>query len=181
MAEPFIAQISCFACSFSPSSWAYCNGQTLPIAQYTALYSIIGTIYGGDGQQTFLLPNLQGQSPMHWGTGPGGFNTTIGEAQGAPMITLITSQIPSHTHTITAGSSPSGGSAERSPSPSSTSFLSASAVPSWAYQKAPSNTSAQFSSRAIGVVGGTQPHENRQPYQALNICIALEGIYPQRN
>src|SRR5262249_3659539 len=99
MAEPYIGEVRCFGFNFQPRGWAFCNGQLLQIAQFEALYALLGTIYGGDGVSTFGLPNLQGQIPMHWGNGPGGFNTTIGQVQGSPTVTLTTAQIPAHNHT----------------------------------------------------------------------------------
>src|SRR5205807_5707661 len=113
MAEPYYGEIRCFGFQFAPVGWAFCNGQQMAISQNDALFAVIGTTYGGDGIVTFGLPNLQGRIPMHWGNGPGGFNTAIGESQGATTHTLIASEIPVHTHTITAASVPSGGIVER--------------------------------------------------------------------
>jgi microcystin-dependent protein len=180
MAEPFIGQISCFACSFSPRNWAYCNGQPLAISQWSALYAVIGTIYGGDGVQTFNLPNLQGQSPMHWGTGPNNFTTSIGELQGTEMVTLTTAQLPQHNHGVVAASLAAGGAAEQSPAPTGQSFLSLAGTPNGAYNRTPTVNTA-FSPKAIPPVGGSGPHENRQPYLALNLCIAIDGVFPARN
>jgi len=181
MAEPYIAQISCFACSFSPRNWAYCNGQLLPISQYTALFSLVGTFYGGNGTTNFALPDMRGRSPMHWGSPPGLPQTDLGEVQGSEFVTLLTSNLPQHNHAISVANAPVGGAGERTAAPTPTSYLSASQVPNEVYQNAPSNTSALFSPRAVGVVGNGQPHENRQPYLVLNLCIALEGVYPARN
>lgn len=108
MAEPFIGQISCYGCNFAPRMWAFCRGQLLSISQNTALFSILGTTYGGDGQVTFALPNLQGQAPMHWGTTPNLPTTYLGGYQGMSSVTLLVSEIPSHTHTATAQQSGSG-------------------------------------------------------------------------
>jgi len=179
MASPYIGEIRCFGFNFAPIGWAFCNGQLLQIAQADALFAILGTTYGGDGVTTFGLPNLQGQIPMHWGTGPGGFNTVIGEVQGATTVTLTTSQIPAHTHTITAGDLPAGGVVERLQSPTAVAYISASS-PDQAYNSSPT-LDAPFSPKAISTVGGSQPHENMQPYLVLNFCIALEGIFPTRN
>jgi microcystin-dependent protein len=181
MSEPFIAEIRCFGFNFAPIGWAKCNGQLLSIAQNNALYAIIGTTYGGDGQTTFALPNLQGQIPMHWGNGSGGFNTVIGEVQGVTDVTLLTSQLPQHTHTVTVVSYPAGGGSERTAVPNNQSFLSSSQAPDAVYQTAPTSVTAAFSPKAISPVGGSQPHDNMQPYLALNFCIALEGIFPSRN
>jgi microcystin-dependent protein len=181
MASPYIGEIRCFGFNFAPIGWALCNGQLLSIAENNALFAILGTIYGGDGTTTFGLPNLQGQIPMHWGNGPGGFNTAIGQVQGVTTVTLITSQIPIHTHTVTAVEVPSGGDPERTAVPASNTFLGPSQVPNAAYQKTPASVTAAFSNKAISIQGGSQPHDNMQPYLTLNFCIALEGIFPSQN
>lgn len=181
MAQPYIAQISCFACSFSPRNWAFCSGQLLPIQQFTALFSILGTTYGGNGTTNFQLPDLRGRSPMHWGNGAGLSPTVPGEVLGSESVTLLTSNLPQHNHAITVMQVPAGAAAERTAAPTPTSYLSSSQTPNEVYQTAPSNTSAPFSPRAIGVVGQNLPHENRQPYLVLNICIALQGVFPSRN
>lgn len=179
MSSPYIGEIRCFGFNFAPYNWALCNGQPLSIANYTALYSVIGTIYGGDGQQTFNLPNLQGTVPMHWGTGPGGFNTAIGEVQGTTLVTLTTAQEPSHTHIVTAVDLPSGGTVDRTATPNVNSWL-APAQPDGIYAPSPT-INASFAGNAMTSVGGSQPHENRQPYLAVNICMALFGVFPSRN
>lgn len=183
MSQPFVGEIRCFGFSFAPFDWAFCNGQPVPIANFNALYAIIGTIYGGDGQTTFNLPNLQGQVPMHWGnptTGPAtGFNTVIGQVQGTTNITLTTAQTPQHTHTITAQEDPPGGIVEKTPTPNANAWLSDSAPDglwSWTPTISPS-----FAPNEISSVGGSQPHDNMQPYLALNFCISLNGIFPSRN
>lgn len=181
MASPFLGEIRCFGFNFAPVGWAKCNGQLLAISSNDALFAILGTTYGGDGQTTFGLPNLQGQVPMHWGSGPSGFNTTIGEVQGVTTVTLTTAQIPAHTHTMTAVGVSVGNQFERTPTPSSTAFLSAAAAPNVAYHGTPSSLTLGFASNALQPAGGSQPHDNMQPYLALNFCIALEGIFPARN
>lgn len=177
MAEPFIGEICCFGFNFAPRDWAQCNGQTMSIAQNNALFAIIGTIYGGDGITTFLLPNLQGRIPMHWGTGPGGFNTAIGEVQGATTVTLTTAQLPQHNHTINAATVQN--TAQRTANPTQNSYLS-QAKGGVIYQANPTVDTA-FSPRAISPYGGSQPHENMQPYLTLNFCISLFGVFPTRN
>jgi len=181
MASPWIGEIRCFGFNFAPQGWAFCNGQLMAISQNDALFAILGTTYGGDGSTTFGLPNLQGQIPMHWGNGPGGFNTVLGQVQGQSSVTLTTNQIPAHAHTITAMELAAGGIVERTASPSSNSFLSESEPPNGVYLKIPSALDAPFSSKAISLQGGSQPHDNMQPYLVLNFCIALEGIFPARN
>ena len=179
MSQPYIGEVRCFGFNFAPYNWAFCNGQPMSIANYTALYSIIGTIYGGDGQTTFNLPNLQGYVPMHWGSGLGGFNTTIGQVQGSTLITLTTGQEPAHSHTITAVDVASGGGEEKTPAPNPNAWLGP-ADPQFLYHASPT-LNATFAPNAITQVGGSQPHENMQPYLVLNFCIALFGVFPTRN
>jgi len=178
MSEPFIGEIRSFGFSFAPTGWARCNGQLMAISQNSTLFVILGTTYGGDGQVTFALPNLQGQIPMHWGKGPGGFNTVIGEAQGTSNVTLTVNQMPQHTHAVTAVtiSDPT----QRSAVPTSEAFLSGSRPPNRAYQIPATGVTVPFSPMAIGGAGGSQPHDNMQPYLTLNFCIALQGIFPQQ-
>ena len=178
MSEPFVGEIRAFGFNFAPVGWAFCNGQLLPIAQNDVLFAIIGTTYGGDGQTTFALPNLQGQTPMHWGTSPG-FNTTLGQVQGSSMVTLTVNQMPPHAHSVTAAQSE--GTGESVAIPGTTSYLGQSAGHNLAYVTAPSTFDATFSSQAISQTGGSLPHDNMQPYLALNFCIALVGIFPSRN
>src|SRR4051794_18209401 len=120
--DPYIGEIRSFGFPFAPRNWALCNGQTMPIAQYQALFAILGTTYGGNGQTTFQLPNLQGQVPMHWGS-QGGFTTTIGQVQGTSTVTLTPQQIPSHNHTITAAQIGAGSSGEHVAVPTNTAYL----------------------------------------------------------
>lgn len=178
MAEPFIGEIYCFGFHFAPRGYAFCNGQLMSIDQNAALFAVIGTLYGGDGQTTFALPNLQGRIPMHWGSNSG-FDTVIGEQLGQAAVTLTVNQLPQHQHTVTAAVA--GEASERSALATGTSFISTSTPPNFAYQSAPPSVTAAFSPKAIGPSGGSQPHENMQPYLALNFCIALEGVFPSRN
>ncbi len=179
MSSPYVGEIRCFGFSFAPSGWAFCNGQSMSIASFQTLYAVIGTIYGGDGINTFNLPNLQGYVPMHWGAGPGGFNTTIGQVQGTPNVTVTVAQTPQHTHTITVQEVASGGEPEKTPSPGANNWLG-SANPGGLYNDTPTITTA-FAPNAITPVGGSQPHDNMQPYLALNFCISLFGVFPSRN
>jgi microcystin-dependent protein len=181
MSEAFVGEIRAFGFNFAPVGWAFCNGQLLSIAQNQVLFAILGTIYGGDGQSTFALPNLQGQVPMHWGTGPGGFNTTIGEAQGSSSVTLMTTQLPAHFHSVIAAQAGQGSMGEETGTPSATSTLGQSTGHNLAWITAPAAVNAPFSPKAISQNGGSLPHENMQPYLALNFCIALEGIFPSPN
>src|SRR5215472_7235224 len=180
MAQPYIGEIRCFGFNFAPFGWAFCNGQLLQIAQNDALFAILGTIYGGDGQTTFALPNLQGQIPMHWGNGPGGFNTSIGEVQGTTSVTLTTNQIPAHAHNIVSAQVPSGGANEHLASPNGNAYIGPS-NPDLCYTNQTTSLTADFSPKAIALNGGSQPHDNMQPYLVLNFCIALQGIFPARN
>jgi microcystin-dependent protein len=179
MSEPYVGEIRCFGFNFAPTNWFMCSGQTLAISQYTALYSIIGTTYGGDGQTTFLLPNLQGNVPMHWGNGPGGFNTAIGQVQGTAYVTLTSLQMPLHQHTGTVAAIQQGGDAERTPTPSSTTYL-ADSHPGGVWNTAPT-INGPFSGAAVGTAGGSQPHNNMQPYLTVTFCICYTGIFPPRS
>jgi len=182
MSEQFIGEIRAFGFNFAPSGWFQCNGQLLAINQYAALFAILGTTYGGNGTSNFQLPNLQCQVPMHWGTGPAGFVTNLGEPQGTPNVTLLSTQMPQHTHTISVAQIPTGGGSERSPGPNSsgTSYMSASAG-SFIYQPAPATPNTAFSASALVLAGSSLPHENRQPFLTVNFCIAYEGVFPARN
>lgn len=180
MATPYVGEIRCFGFQFAPFGWAFCNGQLVSISQNPALFQILGTIYGGDGVTTFALPNLQGQAPMHWGNGPGGFNTIIGQPQGTSTVTLTANQIPQHTHTMTCAGTVPGGGIERTAGPTLNSYLGPSS-PDALYKTAPTTFDAPFAPTTLSAVGGSQPHENRQPYLAVNFCIALSGIFPSRN
>jgi microcystin-dependent protein len=180
MAEPFIGEIRCFGFNFAPVNWAFCNGQLLSIQQFEALYALIGTTYGGDGQSTFALPNLQGRVPMHWGT-TSQLTTTIGQPLGTTQVTLTTAQMPAHQHAVTAMTVASGGEPEKVAKATATSFLAESQPPNGVYLTGSPTINAAFSPKAISFTGASQPHENRQPYLVLNFCIALQGIFPSRN
>ncbi len=173
MADPFIAEIRIFAGNFAPRGWALCNGQLLAISQNTALFSLLGTTYGGDGRTTFALPNLQGRAPMHQGAGPGLTPRTLGEQAGSQTVTLLTTEMASHSHAMVATP---GLAAARLPTDST---LARSRNGS-AYQTQASNL-ATMAPAAITPAGGNQPHNNLQPYLTLTFIIALQGIYPSRN
>jgi microcystin-dependent protein len=179
MSDPFTGEIRCFGFQFAPINWAFCNGQTMSIAQSDVLFAIIGTTYGGDGQTTFMLPNLQGNVPMHWGNGVGGFNTVIGQTMGTTNVTLTIGETPTHTHTITAQEVGTGGGSERIAKPNSNAWLSDS-TPGSIWSATP-NVNTPFSPNVLSPVGGSQPHENMQPYLAVNFCICLAGDFPARN
>ncbi len=161
-----------FAGNFAPRGWAFCNGQLLPISQYDALYALLGTTYGGDGQTTFAVPDLRGRAPVHVGTLPGGGTYAQGQAGGAESVTLLTTQIPPHTHTLTAGAvgtqaSPAGG------LPGTT--------PARDFRYSNASADVTLHPDALQLAGGSQPHNNLSPYLGMSFIIALEGIFPSRN
>lgn len=170
MSEPFIAEIKIFAGNFAPRSYAFCNGQLLPIAQNTALFSLIGTIYGGDGRTTTALPNLQGRAPMHPGNGPGLSSRRIGERGGSTTETLSASQLPSHGHQLQ-------GTDRDAQSGDPTGALYAASSETVYGTTGPSNPTQA----GTGFTGGGQAHNNLQPYLAINFIIALQGLYPSRS
>ncbi|HKQ73051.1 MAG TPA: tail fiber protein [Blastocatellia bacterium] len=174
MSDPFVAEIRIVGFNFAPIGWAFCNGQLMPISQNTALFSLIGTFYGGDGKSTFALPNLQGRAPMHQGQGPGLSNRDLGELGGEQSVTLITSELPAHSHQVSANT---GGGNQTSPTNNVWSSL-AGRTPPPLYSDA-SNTT--MSPQAAGIAGSSQPHNNMPPYLTLNFIIALQGIFPPRN
>jgi microcystin-dependent protein len=181
MSTAFVGEIRCFGFNFAPTGWAQCNGQIMSIQQNAALFSLLGTTYGGNGTTTFALPNLQGQVPMHWGNGPGGFDTVLGEVQGSTSVTLISGQMPMHNHTVTASAIAAGAGSERTAIPTAQTYLGSSANPNAAFQLPAPTINAAFSPKAIGITGNSIPHENMQPYLVLNFCIALQGVFPSRN
>lgn len=168
MSEPFLGEIRTFAGNFAPTNWALCDGRLLSIAQYTALFSLLGTTYGGDGKVTFALPNLQGNAPMHWGDGPGLTPRNIGETTGSTTVTLTSAEMPAHTHQV--GASQSSASAL---SPGGNVLADAALYADPPYTQA-------MSPLAVGASGGSQPHQNVQPMLALTFIIALQGIFPSR-
>ncbi len=179
MSQPFIGEIRAFGFQFAPSQWAFCDGQLMAISQNDALFSILGTTFGGDGVSTFGMPNLQGRVPMHWGTGSG-LTTDIGQVQGQPLVTLTTAQTPQHTHVITVVAEGAGGIVEKTPNPGPTRWL-ATSNPDALWVPSSPTINDPFAGNAISSVGGSQPHDNMQPYLAINFCISLYGIYPSRN
>jgi microcystin-dependent protein len=172
MADPFVAEIRIFPFNFAPKGWAFCNGQILPISQNTALFSLLGTTYGGDGKSTFALPDLEGRAPMHPGQGPGLSLHDLGETGGSESVTLLSSEIPAHTHGLVG----SGVAANRT-SPAGNAIARASAGTPYGPAAAPT---AQLGPQALAPAGSDQPHNNMQPYLTLNFCIALQGVFPPR-
>lgn len=174
MSEPFIAEIRIFAGNFAPRSWAFCNGQLLPIAQNTALFSLIGTTYGGDGRTTTALPNLQGRAPMHPGRGPGLTDRRLGQTGGAETVTLSEAQMPNHNHRLMSSTSPA-----TTFSPTTNSVVSRSAGGN-AFDST-HNLNNSLNEASLSESGGNQAHNNMQPYLAINYIIALQGLYPSRS
>ncbi|MGA8213804.1 MAG: tail fiber protein [Candidatus Sulfotelmatobacter sp.] len=171
MASQFLGEIRMFAGNFAPQGWAMCNGQLLSISQNTALFALLGTTYGGDGTTTFALPNLQSRIPIHQGQGVGLSPYVIGQLSGTENVTLLTSQLPQHTHAANADSGSGGVS-----NPANTYWASSANTK----QYAPS-TNAAMAPSAMSQTGGSQPHTNIMPYLAVSFIIALEGIFPSRN
>ncbi len=178
MSNQFIGEIRVWACNFAPRDWIMCNGQLLAIQQYTTLFSILGTTFGGDGRSTFGLPNFPGQAPMEQGHGAGLTTRVLGEELGESSVTLLTSQIPSHDHKVNGAIGGTGsGTGEFTGVPSAQAWLGTSA-PGSCYSTGSAN--AQLASQAIGLMGASGPHDNMQPYLALNFCIAANGMFPPR-
>lgn len=171
MADPFVAEIRVFPFNFPPRGWAFCDGQLLAISQNTALFSLLGTTYGGNGKSNFALPDLQGRSPMHPGQGPGLSLHDLGESGGSDTVTLLESEMPSHAHAVQA-------SYADGTSQTPVNELLATGVGIGQFG-APSPLTA-LNPAAIGPAGGNQPHNNLQPYLTLYFCIALQGIFPPR-
>lgn len=175
MSNPFLAEIRILACSFAPTGWAICNGQLMPISQATALFSLIGSYYGGDGRTTFALPDLRGAAPMHWGQGPGLSLHDLGETGGEPTAALLQTEVPSHPHALQASARPADLDA---PGPQNSLGRS---TPAFIYKQPSGVTPQPMAAGILGAaVGGGQPHNNMMPYQTLNFCIALQGVYPPR-
>jgi microcystin-dependent protein len=172
MADPFVAEIRIFPFNFAPKGWAWCDGQLLPLSQNTALFSLLGTTYGGNGKSNFALPDLQGRAPMHPGQGPGLSLHDLGEQGGSETVTLLESEIPAHPHGMQANAFPAN---VQAPSPQRALAQSTGGV---AYKPPPANTT--MSSQAIGPAGGNQPHNNLQPYLTFYFNIALQGVFPPR-
>lgn len=172
--DPFVAEIRIFPFNFAPKGWAFCDGQILPLSQNTALFSLLGTTYGGDGKSNFALPNMQGNAPMHPGQGPGLSPHDLGETGGSDTVTLIESEIPSHSHSLMSSTTNSS-----KPSPGGNVLARVTGASPYV-AGTPAPPLVQFSSNALAPAGGDQPHNNMQPYLTLNFCIALQGVFPPR-
>ncbi|MCX7564305.1 tail fiber protein [Xanthomonadaceae bacterium XH05] len=172
MADPFVAEIRIFPFNFPPKGWAWCDGQLLPLSQNTALFSLLGTTYGGNGKSNFALPDLQGRAPMHPEQGPGLSLHDLGETGGSETVTLLESEIPSHSHAMRANVLDPADTNILSPNASLA--ISASGT---LYQDAPNAIAAIES---LAPTGGDQPHNNMMPYLTFYFCIALQGVFPPR-
>jgi microcystin-dependent protein len=181
MSDPFVGEIRVFGFNFAPINWATCSGQIMPLSQYTALFSLLGTTYGGNGQTNFALPNFPGYAPMHWGSGPGLTPRTIGETVGETQVAVITSALPQHVHAIQSANTTAAG--QRTGTPGS-GVVPGTSTPASAYIATGTPTPTQtFAPNMIGMgpVGGGQAHPNQQPLQYLTFCISLAGIFPLRS
>lgn len=172
--DPFVAEIRVFPFNFAPKGWAWCDGQLLPISQNTALFSLLGTMYGGNGKSNFALPNLQGSAPMFWGQGPGLSLHDEGETGGSETVTLLQSEMPSHAHALLANAVVGDTNA---PSPNVSLTRSHNAT---AYQSTTNQNIVQLASNAVAPAGGDQPHNNMMPYLTFYFNIALQGVFPPR-
>jgi microcystin-dependent protein len=172
MGQPFIGEIRMFGSSFAPAGWAFCDGAPIPISENEALFQLIGTTYGGDGQETFNLPDLQGRLPMHQGASPGGPTHVISEKGGVESVTLSSQQMPVHTHPFTA--SASGAS---SPNPQDNLIGSPPTLTPFIFDSA----ATAFTGASLQPIGGSQPHDNMMPTLTVSFIISLFGIYPNQN
>ena len=168
MSQPYVGEIRMFGGSFAPAGWMFCDGQVLPISEYETLFNLIGTTYGGDGQSTFALPDLRGRVPIHMGT-QAGTTYQLAEMAGEESVTLTVNQIPAHTHTLLAS-----GDTANSPNPGNNVIARSPQVNAFINGSPSVGMSPQF----IGSTGGSQPHENLQPYACINFIISLFGVYP---
>lgn len=173
MADPFVAEIRIFPFNFAPKGWAWCDGQLLPLSQNTALFSLLGTTYGGDGKSNFALPDLQGRAPMHPGQGPGLSLHDLGETGGSETVTLLESEIPAHPHALRAAQDPGdifapGPTVSLAPSTGATAYQTSNAG------------LVSMAPESLAPAGGDQPHNNLMPYLTFYFNIALQGVFPSR-
>ena len=174
MADPFVAEIRVFPFNFAPKGWAWCNGQLLPISQNTALFSLLGTTYGGNGKSTFALPDLQGSAAMHPGQGPGLSLHDLGEVGGSQTVTLLESELPAHSHSLNAANFPAD---IQIPTPNTALARSTGGN---AYQNNTGSGIVNMNFASLPPAGSSLPHNNMQPYLTLNFCIAMQGVFPPR-
>jgi microcystin-dependent protein len=169
MADPFVAEIRIFPFNFAPKGWAFCNGQLLPISQNTALFSLLGTFYGGDGKSTFALPDMQGNAPIHAGQGPGLSEYFLGQMSGSDTVTLLDSEMPAHSHSLSA-----------STEAGDTNLPAGNFTGSGSSIYAPAAQLKGMSPQSLAPAGGSLPHNNLMPYLTLNFNIAMQGVFPPR-
>ena len=174
MSEPFLAEIRLVGFNFAPRGWAFCDGQLLPIAQNQAVFSLLGTMYGGDGRTSFGLPDMRGRAPVHAGTGEGLAEIKLGQKGGAESIALTANEIPEHTHARSASRDKA---TEREPRPSAVNAHSRGKLVSWSSQAAKQS----MAETSVQLTGGGQSHNNMQPFLVVHFCIALMGLFPSRN
>jgi microcystin-dependent protein len=174
MADPFVAEIRIFPFNFAPTGWAFAAGQLLPLSQNTALFSLLGTTYGGNGKSNFALPDLEGNAAMHPGQGPGLSLHDLGEIGGSQTVALLESEIPAHSHSVSAANFPAD---VQAPDPNKALARSTGGN---AYQSVTNANIVQMSPNALAPAGSSLPHNNMQPYLTLNFCIALQGVFPPR-
>lgn len=175
MADPFVAEIRIFPFNFAPRGWAWCDGQLLPLSQNTALFSLLGTTYGGNGKSNFALPDLQGRAPMHPGQGPGLSLHDLGETGGSETVSLLESEIPAHSHQLTGSLAATDEEGQRNPAGAYTGVTQASQR----IYGGPSNLT-MMAAQTLAPAGGDAPHNNMQPYLTFYFCIALQGVFPPR-
>jgi microcystin-dependent protein len=176
MSNPFVAEIRMFAGNFAPTGWALCNGQLLPISQNTALFSLLGTTYGGDGKSNFALPNLQGSAPLQAGQGPGLSLRDLGEIGGEQNVTLLQTEMPSHSH------SAQGSTGSNQTTPVNNAWASGAKLGGGnLYVPTNAPTNVQMNPFGTSIAGGNQPHNNMMPYLCLTFIIALQGVFPPRS
>jgi len=181
MSDQFVAEIRAFPFNFPPTGWAFCDGQLLPISQNTALFSLLGTTYGGDGKSTFALPDLQGNAAMQPGQGQGLSLRDLGEIGGSDTVTLLQSEMPLHTHSLQASNNDASTASPAGQQLAKGAWDSGDAAGVIATYTTTLSPLEQLAPQAISIAGGGLPHNNMQPYLTLNYCIALQGIFPARN
>ena len=173
MADPFVAEIRIFPFNFAPKGWAWCDGQLMPLSQNTALFSLLGTTYGGNGKSNFALPNLQGRAPMHPGQGPGLSLHDLGESAGSETVTLLESEMPAHSHALNSQPVPGD-----SATPQANAY--ARVIGATPYRAPSGATLVPMAPEALAPAGGDAPHNNMMPFLTFYFCIALQGVFPPR-
>jgi microcystin-dependent protein len=181
MSEPFLGQIQAFGFNFAPRGWATCDGQILPIAQNTALFSLLGTTYGGNGQTTFALPDLRGRVAVHQGQGPGLSPYVMGEVTGSESVTLTITSMPAHVHSVTVAVGALSASQSPTADPAGNSLIGGSTNNIYGAGDPDVVMNAKMAKVTEQIAGGSQPHNNLQPLLCINFCISLQGIFPSRN